>query len=132
MTKQELINNLNDTERITNMEADKLLDWYLELIYDYCETIRDDSLKELIQPYWCPGDICDYVEARLKDPFLSAEESLQEVADLLRYKDFETHWSCFDTDEEINFIDITKDELERLRQRILDFLANEDNNDKEG
>lgn len=125
-SKSELLAWLNKPESTADMEVDELLDWYLELIYDYCETIGDDSLKELIQQYWNPEDICDYLESKLRNPLFDAVDSLQEVAEFLRYKNFETRWSYFETDEEINFVDVTKEELERLRQRILDFLAKED------
>lgn len=126
MTKNELIACLNDTERIATMTEDDVITWYLELIYDYCETIGNDSLKELLQQYWNPVDVCDYLESKLRDPHVSAEDSLKEVAEFLRYRDFKTSWSYFETDDEINFVDITKEELERLRQRILDFLTKED------
>lgn len=129
MTKQELIDNLNDIERISAMSADELIKWYVDLIYEYREPVGDDSLYELIQDYWPPEDVADYLIAKLQSPVLEIMDALQEVSAELQNKEFKTRWSYYETDWGLNFVDVTKENLEKLRQRILAVLEEED--DKE-
>ena len=128
MNKQELIDCLNDTEYISGMELDELLDWYIDCSYDYYKTTGDDRLDKLFEKYWDPTDIVEYVVSKLKSPVIDSDfDALKEVADLLRYKDFETNWSYMEEVGPSIFEDVNKEELERLRQRLLNVLTKEDN-----
>ncbi len=136
MTKNELIACLNDTERIATMSEDELVKYYIDLVYDYGETIGEDnfyrdidgdSLHGLIQDYWPPEDVIDYLVSQLQSPVIETMDALREVAGVLQDKEFKTRWSYYATEWGFShFVDVTKEELERLRQRILEFLAKED------
>ena len=126
ITKQKMIEYLGQTDYLASMDEDELLDWYIDLAHGYDMTTGDDSLDVLFEKYWEPDDVVYHVISLLQDPHREQFDALQEVEELLSRKDFNTWWSHFETDEEVNFVDITKEELERLRQRILDALTKEE------
>lgn len=130
MTKKDLIDYLNQTEYIATMNEDELLDWYIDLVHGYEETTGDDSLDKLFEKYWEPEDIKGYLETIIRDSNREPLDALQEVAEFLSRKKFDTWWSYFETDEEINFVDINKEELQKLHKRIIELLTEEEDNEE--
>ena len=125
MTKNELIDILKSDEYL-KYSGDKLFQWLIDLKYAYVEPYENEELDELFQRYWNPEDIADYLVSKLTSSVIEPLDALAEVRGVLYYKEGETYWSYFDTEEETNFWDVNDEDLHQLRLRMLEVLTKED------
>ena len=125
LTKNELIDILQSDEYL-KYSGDALCQWLLDLKYAYVEPYENEELDELFQRYWNPSDIADYLVSKLTSSVIEPLDALAEVRGVLYYKEGETYWSYFDTEEETNFWDVNDEDLHQLRLRMLEVLTRED------
>lgn len=135
MTKQDLIYRLHNIPYISAMKGDELLEWLIDIKYAYTKDNPNEELDELFQKYWNPQDILDHIVSKIRrcnsSEYDKPFDILQEIANLLQYKNFNTHWSYFLDDDEREFCDLDDEELHQLRLRMLEVLTREDKDDKE-
>ena len=124
MTKEELIKILQSDEYL-KYSGDDLCKWLIDLKYSYADSGENEELDELVQSYWPPEDVIEYLISKLKSPVLDPIDAMEEVGGLLYYKDYKTTWSYLGMGDESYFVDVNDEDLHQLRLRMLEVLIKE-------
>lgn len=128
MTKNELIDILKSDEYL-KYSGDALCKWLIDLKYAYADSGENEDLDELVQSYWPPEDVIEYLISQLRSPVLDPIDAMEEVGGLLHYKDYKTTWSYLGMGDESYFVDVNDENLHQLRLRMLEVLTREEENE---